>query len=70
MSFEDWLLCSVLTGVIGMAYFVYGKKQAKPVPLVAGLGLMVYPYFFDSWLWTALIGIALIGLPFLFIPSE
>ena len=25
--------------------FVYGKKQARPPQLVAGLALMVYPYF-------------------------
>ena len=25
--------------------FVYGKKQARPPQLVAGLALMLYPYF-------------------------
>jgi hypothetical protein len=27
----------MLAGVFGVAYFVYGKKQAKLVPMVAGV---------------------------------
>lgn len=69
MSFEVWLFIGLFTGIIGMAYFVYGKKQAKPVPLIAGLGLMIYPYFFDSFLWTMIIGGILIVIPFVYKPD-
>ena len=69
MSFEAWLFIGLITGVIGMAYFVYGKKQSKPVPLVAGLVLMVYPYFIDSLLWAVAIGVLLIVIPFIYRPE-
>jgi hypothetical protein len=32
----------------GMAYFIYGKKQSHLVALVAGLALMVVPYFLGN----------------------
>ena len=64
MSFEVWLLVSVITGAFGLGYFVYGKKQGQPVPLITGIGLMVYPYAVDSLLWSIVIGVVLIVLPF------
>src|SRR5262245_4515676 len=39
------LFLSLVAGGIGFVLFVYGKKQARWPQLVAGLGLMVYPYF-------------------------
>ena len=64
MDFTQSLLIGFVTGIIGLAYFVYGKKQSRPVPLIAGIGLMVYPYFIDV-LWLALVvGVALAVAPF------
>jgi hypothetical protein len=34
-----------------MAYFVYGKRQTKFTPMIAGVMLCIYPYFIDSLLW-------------------
>jgi hypothetical protein len=65
MSMELWLVIGVVTGAFGMGYFVYGKKQGKPVPLIAGILLSVYPYCFDSLFWIVVIGVALIAAPFL-----
>ena len=63
MNLEQGLWVGMVTGVIGMGYFVYGKKQSRPVPLVAGLILMVYPYFIDS-LWISIaLGVVLAALP-------
>lgn len=31
-----------------MAYFAYGKKQQKVVPLISGVGLCVLPYVIDN----------------------
>ena len=31
-----------------MAYFMYGKKQQKVVPLISGVGLIVLPYVIDN----------------------
>ena len=45
------LTIGILTGAIGVGYFMYGKRQTKFVPLIAGMALCVYPYFVDSVLW-------------------
>ena len=42
------LLLGVILSSIGLGYFLYGKKQKMTVPLVAGLVLMVFPYFIES----------------------
>ena len=59
------LLIGMLAGVFGVAYFVYGKRQQKLVPLIAGIVLCVYPYFFESVLWLSIVGILLLAAPFL-----
>ena len=66
MNLEQGLFIGLITGVIGTAYFVYGKKQSRPVPLVAGMALMVYPYFIDSLVISIAIGVVLMALPFIF----
>jgi hypothetical protein len=48
-----------------MGYFIYGKRQLKIVPMVAGVLLCIYPYFVDSLLWLSLVGLILIAAPFL-----
>jgi len=58
------LFIGILAGAFGVAYFVYGKKQAKLVPMVSGVLLCVYPYALDSVLWLVVIGLALIAAPF------
>jgi hypothetical protein len=58
------LLWGVLFSSIGLAYFIYGKKQRKPVPLFCGLALMVYPYAIDTELLLVLIGVVLCAIPY------
>jgi hypothetical protein len=58
------LLIGLLAGVFGVAYFIYGKRQAKLVPLIAGVLLCVYPYFIESALWLSIVGILLLAAPF------
>jgi hypothetical protein len=59
------LVVGVIAGAIGMGYFIYGKRQTKIVPMVAGALLCVYPYFFvDSLLWLSVVGLALVVAPF------
>ena len=57
------LVWGMLFGAIGMGYFIYGKKQSALLPLLCGLGLMIFPYFSSSTLWTLVIGAALIAAP-------
>lgn len=42
------LFIGLMAGSIGTGYFIYGKKQQKAVPLIAGLGLCVVPYFIEN----------------------
>jgi len=58
-----WL--SMLFGFVGMAYFMYGKKQADFEFLMSGIALMAYPYFVASAIAMGLIGVALTAAPFL-----
>jgi hypothetical protein len=58
------LIVGVIAGAIGMGYFIYGKRQTKIVPMVAGVLLCIYPYFLDSLLWLSVIGAALVVAPF------
>ena len=60
----DALIASIFLGIIGSGYFMYGKKAHRPVPLVSGVLLCVFPYFIDSFLWTMVIGVALLAAPF------
>ena len=54
----------MIAGAFGVGYFIYGKKQQKLVPMIAGVLLCVYPYFTDN-LWLLLgIGAALLAAPF------
>ena len=59
------LIVGIIAGAIGVAYFIYGKRQARFTPLLAGVLLCVYPYFTDSLLWLSVIGLALVVAPFL-----
>ena len=50
-----WLFLSLVPSGLGFVLFRYGKKQDRWPQLVAGLALMVYPYFATSLL--TLVGI-------------
>jgi hypothetical protein len=43
---------------------MYGKKQRSPIPLIAGLGLMVFPYFISNVYLIVIVGAALMALPY------
>lgn len=58
------LLWSVLFGSIGIGYFTYGRKQRHKMASIAGIGLMVFPYFFTSPLLIVIVGLALMFLPY------
>jgi len=56
-----WLFVSLIPGGIGFVLFVYGKKQQRWTHMVAGVLLMVYPYFTPGLAWLVAVG-AGIGL--------
>ncbi len=59
------LFIGVLASAFGMAYLIYGRRQGKFAPAIAGAGLCVFPYFIDSWVWLCVVGGALLIAPFL-----
>ena len=61
MSNLGW---GIIAGAFGTAYFIYGKRQQRFAPLIAGMLLCVYPYFVHSTLWLVLIGLAILAAPF------
>ena len=64
MTTEAWMFWGLIFGSIGFGFFLYGKKQRKPVPLVCGIALMVYPYFIGSTLGMIAIGAVLMAIPY------
>ena len=58
------LFFGIVTGAVGLAYIVYGRQQAKLVPVVSGLLLCVYSYFIEGWVWLSVVGTVLLAAPF------
>jgi hypothetical protein len=47
------ILASLIVSSLGFVSFVYGKKQARVPQMLAGLILLIYPYFVSN-LWIML----------------
>lgn len=58
------LFWGLLFGSIGLGFLVYGRKQRAVIPLLAGLALIIFPYFVTNTLLLITIGIALIAIPY------
>ncbi len=61
----NWLLLSMVYSTVGLGMFMYGKKAVRFVPLLAGVALMIVPFFMSSLLWMSIVCVALMGSPFL-----
>ena len=60
MTFDPtWLFVSLIPGGAGFVLLVYGKKEQRWPHLVAGLLLMVYPYFTPGLGWLVATGVAI-----------
>ncbi len=53
------LFVSLVIGSVGFVLVAYGKKQQRWPHAIAGLLLMVYPYFVDDWLVMGGVGAAI-----------
>ena len=60
------LIWGLIFSSIGLAYFVYGKKQKRGVPFASGIGLMIFPYFVSNTYLSLILGIVLMALPYYF----
>jgi hypothetical protein len=52
-------------GMVGMGFFIYGKKSADGLFLISGLALMIYPYFVGSLMWSVIIGVIICVVTFI-----
>lgn len=59
------IIVSLVAGLVGTAYFIYGRKQGRSVAMWAGAGLCVYPYFISNWVIQVVLGLLLAALPFI-----
>jgi hypothetical protein len=57
------LVVGVISGAFGIAYFVYGKRQSKVVPIIAGVLLCIYPYMTEDLFALCAIGALLLAAP-------
>jgi hypothetical protein len=60
------LIWGVIFGAVGLAYFVFGKRQQRFVPLFCGIGLMAFPYFVSNTVLLVIVGLALSIIPYFF----
>jgi hypothetical protein len=56
------LLLSLLIGCVGFVCFSYGRKQHRFPQMLAGVTLMVYPYFVPQIGWMGAVAVVVIGL--------
>lgn len=60
------LFLEFLFGMVGLGYFIYGRKSGNKAALYCGMGLGLFPYFVDQ-LWLILLaGGLLVAIPFVF----
>lgn len=63
MADTSSLLWGLIFSSIGLGYFIYGRKQRRPVTFWAGAALIVYPYFVAQPVGLVVIGLVLILIP-------
>jgi hypothetical protein len=57
-------MIGMIAGAIGTGYFIYGKRQQKFSPMLAGLMLGIFPFFTNNPILLVLISAVLIAAPF------
>ncbi len=58
------LVAGMLFGTIGVGYFMYGKRAERPVALICGAVLAVFPWFVTNLAALIVIGVLLLAAPF------
>lgn len=64
---SSFLFASLLWVAIGVAYWIYGKKQREMMPMIGGAAMVGISYLVSSWLLMSLIGLALMVAVFLLV---
>lgn len=55
-----YLFTALCWSAIGFGFFIYGKKQQRPIPMVGGILMMASSYFAHAPITLSMIGIAII----------
>ena len=58
------LILGLIFGIIGSAYFVYGRKQQHASAFFAGIALMIFPMLVSQEVWLIIGGLGFTVLPF------
>lgn len=58
------LMLGMLFGSVGIGFWIYGKREQRLMPLLAGVALMVFPFFMPNNCSLCLVGVGLCALPF------
>ncbi len=56
------LLLSLAIGCVGFVCFTYGRRQRRFPQMLAGVALMIYPYFVTGPLPMGAVAVAVLGL--------
>jgi hypothetical protein len=64
MEDTSLLVWSVLFGAIGLGYLTYSRRQHAIMPLLAGIGLIAFPYFMPNVYLLLAVGAGLVALPY------
>lgn len=64
MNSDSQIIWGVIFGAIGFGFALYGRRQKAVIPLVAGIGLIVIPYFIVNVYVLVVAGIALMAVPY------
>jgi len=57
-----WLFASLIVSAVGFILLHYGRKMARVPHVVAGLALMIYPYFVPGALANAAIAVGVLAI--------
>ena len=58
------LIWGVLFGAIGLGFLTYGRRQRAIVPLIAGVALLLIPYFIPNVYLLIAAGAATMAVPY------
>ncbi|MFC1617333.1 hypothetical protein ACFL2K_03845 [Candidatus Margulisiibacteriota bacterium] len=61
----NWIIFSGIFNIIGLVYFIYGKKNGQFFKLLCGITLCIYPIFIKNIFMIIILGIGLSLLPFM-----
>ena len=59
------LFIDLIAGALGVGYWIYGKKESRMAPMLAGAALCVVPYFVGNVWMLLLVCVGLLAAPFL-----